>query len=101
MMSKQIYQQIDNQTHQMNVTIGVEKTRELRRAYYAAVSFVDNELGRVISEVRMLVILMSSVVVMIVVVLMMMMFLLKINWQKNLGGENAGDDVADVSHDID
>ena len=85
----------------MNVTIGVEKTRELRRAYYAAVSFVDNELGRVISEVRMLVILMSSVVVMIVVVLMMMMFLLKINWQKNLAGENAGDDVADVSHDID
>ena len=101
MMSKQICQQIDNQIHQMNVTIGVEKTRELRRAYYAAVSFVDNELGRVISEVRMLVILMSSVVVMIVVVLMMMMFLLKINWQKNLGGENAGDDVADVSHDID
>ena len=100
-MSKQICQQIDNQIHQMNVTIGVEKTRELRRAYYAAVSFVDNELGRVISEVRMLVILMSSVVVMIVVVLMMMMFLLKINWQKNLGGENAGDDVADVSHDID
>jgi len=36
----------------MNVTIGVEKTRELRRAYYAAVSFVDNELGRVISEVK-------------------------------------------------
>ena len=100
-MSKQICQQIDNQIHQMNVTIGVEKTRELRRAYYAAVSFVDNELGRVISEVRMLVILMSSVVVMIVVVLMMMMFLLKINWQKNLAGENAGDDVADVSHDID
>ena len=54
-MSKQICQQIDNQIHQMNVTIGVEKTRELRRAYYAAVSFVDNELGRVISEVRMLV----------------------------------------------
>ena len=72
-MSKQICQQIDNQIHQMNVTIGVEKTRELRRAYYAAVSFVDNELGRVISEVRMLVILMSSVV------LMVMMFLLKNN----------------------
>ena len=101
MMSKQICQQIDNQIHQMNVTIGVEKTRELRRAYYAAVSFVDNELGRVISEVRMLVIMILTVVVMIVVVLMMMMFLLKINWQKNLGGENAGDDVADVSHDID
>lgn len=77
MMSKQICQQIDNQIHQMNVTIGVEKTRELRRAYYAAVSFVDNELGRVISEVRMLVILMLTLVVMIVVVLLMMMFLLK------------------------
>ena len=100
-MSKQICQQIDNQIHQMNVTIGVEKTRELRRAYYAAVSFVDNELGRVISEVRMLVILMLTLVVMIVVVLLMMMFLLKKNWQTNLGGENAGDDVADVSHDID
>ena len=33
------------------MTIGLEKTRELRRAYYAAVSFVDSELGRVISEV--------------------------------------------------
>ena len=55
----------------MNVTIGVEKTRELRRAYYAAVSFVDNELGRVISEVKMLVIMMLTVVVMIVVVLLM------------------------------
>ena len=63
----------------MNVTIGVEKTRELRRAYYAAVSFVDNELGRVISEVGMLVILMLTVVVMIVVVLMMMMLLQTIN----------------------
>ena len=101
MMSKQICQQIDNQIHQMNVTIGVEKTRELRRAYYAAVSFVDNELGRVISEVRMLVILMLTLVVMIVVVLLLMMFLLKKNWQTNLGGENAGDDVADVGHDID
>ena len=97
MMSKQICQQIDNQIHQMNVTIGVEKTRELRRAYYAAVSFVDSELGRVISEVRMLVILMLTLVVMIVVVLLMM----KKNWQTNLGGENAGDDVADVGHDID
>ena len=101
MMSKQICQQIDNQIHQMNVTIGVEKTRELRRAYYAAVSFVDNELGRVISEVRMLVILMLTLVVMIVVVLLMMMFLLKKNWQTNLGGENVSDDVADVGHDID
>jgi len=36
----------------INVTIGLEKTRELRRAYYAAVSFVDSELGRVISEVK-------------------------------------------------
>ena len=33
------------------MTIGLEKTRELRRAYYAAVSFVDSELGRVIDEV--------------------------------------------------
>ena len=78
-MSKKIYQQIDNQTHQMNVTIGVEKTRELRRAYYAAVSFVDNELGRVISEVRMLVMLMLAVVVMIVVIVVMIMFLQTIN----------------------
>ena len=33
----------------INVTIGVDKTRELRRAYYAAVSYADSELGRVIS----------------------------------------------------
>jgi len=36
----------------INVTIGVDKTRELRRAYYAAVSYADSEIGRVISEVE-------------------------------------------------
>ena len=44
------------------MTIGLEKTRELRRAYYAAVSFVDSELGRVIDEV---VTLMVAVMMMI------------------------------------
>ena len=44
------------------MTIGLEKTRELRRAYYAAVSFVDSELGRVIDEV---VTLMVTVMMMI------------------------------------
>ena len=45
------------------MTLGLEKTRELRRAYYAAVSFVDSELGRVIDEV----------VTLMVAVMMMMM----------------------------
>ena len=54
---------------QINVTIGLEKTRELRRAYYAAVSFVDSELGRVISEV---ITTMVVVMVMMVVVMVMM-----------------------------
>ena len=40
------------------MTIGLEKTRELRRAYYAAVSFVDSELGRVIDEVVTLMVMM-------------------------------------------
>ena len=48
------------------MTIGLEKTRELRRAYYAAVSFVDSELGRVISEV------VTTMVVMVVVVMVVM-----------------------------
>ena len=48
------------------MTIGLEKTRELRRAYYAAVSFVDSELGRVIDEV-----------VTLMVAVMMMMTMMK------------------------
>ena len=36
----------------INVTIPIEKVRELRRAYYATVSYSDSELGRVIAEVE-------------------------------------------------
>ena len=35
----------------VNVTIPLDKARELRRAYYAAVSYADSELGRVLAEV--------------------------------------------------
>ena len=52
------------------MTIGLEKTRELRRAYYAAVSFVDSELGRVISEVVTTMVVMVMVVMMVVVMVM-------------------------------
>ena len=48
----------------------MEKTRELRRAYYAAVSFVDRELGRVISEVVTTMVVMGMVVMMVVVMVM-------------------------------
>ena len=44
------------------MTIGLEKTRELRRAYYAAVSFVDSELGRVINEVVTLVVVVMMMI---------------------------------------
>ena len=47
----------------------MEKTRELRRAYYAAVSFVDSELGRVISEVVTTMVVMVVVVVVVMVVM--------------------------------
>ena len=36
----------------INVTIPIKKVRELRRAYYAAVSYSDSELGRVVAEVE-------------------------------------------------
>ena len=38
----------------INVTIPIEKVRELRRAYYAAISYVDSEIGRVLEEVTSL-----------------------------------------------
>ena len=57
------------------MTIGLEKTRELRRAYYAAVSFVDSELGRVIDEVVTL-----MVAVMMMMITMSPLFIIIINF---------------------
>ena len=39
---------------QINVTFPDSKTKELRRAYYAKVSYVDNEIGRVLDKVEKL-----------------------------------------------
>jgi len=39
---------------QINVTIPIDKVRDLRRAYYASISYVDSEIGRVIEEVSAL-----------------------------------------------
>ena len=67
---------IDKRHDQINVTIGLEKTRELRRAYYAAVSFVDSELGRVISEVATILVAVMMVAVVRMVVLMMVVMMM-------------------------
>jgi len=36
----------------INVTFPPWKTKEIRRAYYAAISYVDHEIGRVLKEVK-------------------------------------------------
>ena len=38
----------------VNVTFSEQKIRELRRAYYATVSYVDNEIGRLLDELKSL-----------------------------------------------
>ena len=46
-----------------NVTLPDWKTKELRRAYYAAVSYADSELGRVLDQLDSLGMAESTVVV--------------------------------------
>eukprot|EP00091_Calanus_sinicus_P020364 TRINITY_DN5519_c0_g1_i1.p1 TRINITY_DN5519_c0_g1~~TRINITY_DN5519_c0_g1_i1.p1 ORF type:complete len:284 (+),score=57.44 TRINITY_DN5519_c0_g1_i1:32-853(+) len=48
---------------QINVTIPDSKTKELRRAYYATVSYVDNEIGRVLGKVEKLGLAENTIVV--------------------------------------
>jgi len=47
----------------VNVTLPDSKTRELRRAYYATVSYIDNEIGRVLDEVEELGLAENTIVV--------------------------------------
>lgn len=44
--------QVANVTGDFNTTIPEYKMKELRRAYYSAVTFVDNEIGKILVELK-------------------------------------------------